>query len=204
LRFNPGGRLEQAINIVNMFVKKGAVILTTKGRARDQQVYTANGEGTLPNFPMIVMVNELSASAAEIVSGSLKDNQRATIVGTRSYGKGSVQEVMNLDQNGGELKLTVAYYYLPSGRLVHRKPGATDWGVEPQIIVPMDDKGENVIREAMAEKDIIHRPPSTQPTTAADASATDGQLKQAEATMIGLMVLDKGVPTTGPSTMPVQ
>ncbi len=82
---------------------------------------------------MAVLVNEHSASASEIVAGSLKDNKRALIVGTRTYGKGSVQELVPLDGKG-ELKMTVAYYYLPSGRLVHKKKDATDWGgVEPHV-----------------------------------------------------------------------
>ena len=121
-----------------MLVPKGETILTTRGRARPEQKRISDGEGILPNFPMIVLVNEHSASAAEIVSGSLMDNKRAVVLGERSYGKGSVQEVIPLDEQGGELKLTVAYYYLPSGRLVHKRPGATDWGVQPQIYVPMD------------------------------------------------------------------
>src|SRR5213076_2855488 len=99
----------------------------------------------LPKFPMIVLVNEHSASASEIVSGSLKDNNRALVIGQRTYGKGSVQEVIPLDSKGGELKLTVAYYYLPSGRLVHKKKDATDWGVEPNIIVPADEETEKKI-----------------------------------------------------------
>ena len=137
LRFNPGGRLDEAIKIIDLFIEEG-VIVKTKGRSRPEQVATAKPEGTLPRFHMVVLVNEHSASASEVVAGSLLDNRRAVIIGERTYGKGSVQEPIPLD-GGGDLKLTVAYYYLPSGRLVHRLKDATDWGVEPQIIVKMDE-----------------------------------------------------------------
>jgi len=81
------------------------------------------------------------------------DNKRALVIGTRSYGKGSVQEVIPLESNGGELKLTVAYYYLPSGRLVHRKKDATDWGVQPNISVPMDATAEaKVIKDRSSRR----------------------------------------------------
>ena len=146
LRWNPGGRLDEAVKIVNMFIDHG-VIVSTEGRSRPKEVKTASAGNALPYFPMVVLVNEGSASASEIVSGSLKDNHRALIVGTRTYGKGSVQELIPLDGNSGELKLTVAYYYLPSGRLVHRKKDATDWGVDPQIDVPMDEATERKVAD---------------------------------------------------------
>ena len=149
----------------------------------------ATGEGTLPYFPMIVLVNEHSASAAEIVSGSLKDNNRALVVGTRTYGKGSVQELIPLDNNGGELKLTVAYYYLPSGRLVHRKKDAKDWGVEPQIIVPVDEATERQVLEMHVVQETVRRPipkPTTRAATQPTAAPVDVQLQQAINTMVGL------------------
>jgi carboxyl-terminal processing protease len=206
LRFNPGGRLDQAIRVVNLFVQKGSIIVTTRGRNRPEQITYAK-DGALPWFPMIVLINEHSASASEIVSGSLKDNHRAEIVGARSYGKGSVQEVIPLDDNSGELKLTVAYYYLPSGRLVHRKKDATDWGVEPQIIVPVDDAGQHDIREQMLMRDTIRRLPTTASATATTKPTTqpvDPQLQAAENTIIGWAYLGNGFPpTTEPaSSMP--
>jgi carboxyl-terminal processing protease len=207
LRFNPGGRLEQAIKVVNLFVKDG-VIVSTKGRNRPEQIARADGKGTLPDFPMIVLVNEQSASAAEIVSGSLKDNHRALVVGTRTYGKGSVQELIPLDNNGGELKLTVAYYYLPSGRLVHKKKDSTDWGVVPQIIVPMDEAAENEVLETRRNQEAIRSQTSKSAVKAAAAAATqpsDTQLEQAMNTMVGLIVLqNSGAPAapSGPTTQP--
>ncbi len=200
LRFNPGGQLEQATNIVNLFVKEG-VIVTTRGRNRPEDIRRANGVGTLPIFPMIVLVNDQSASASEIVSGSLKDNHRALIIGQRTFGKGSVQEVIPLDNNSGELKMTVAYYYLPSGRLVHRKKGATDWGVEPQIIIPMDEDAETALRDHMEQQEEIHGASTRatiMATTLATTSPIDPQLQQAVTTMVGLLYLDN---TQSPSAM---
>lgn len=167
LRFNPGGRLDEAKDVVDLFLESG-VIVSTKGRSRPEDVAYARQEDTLPDFPMAVLVNEHSASASEIVAGSLKDNKRALIVGARTYGKGSVQEVIPLDAKG-ELKLTVAYYYLPSGRLVHRKKDATDWGVEPHVKVEVDPEKQMAIMRDMDQRDRFARPetrPTTEPTTA--------------------------------------
>ncbi len=208
LRYNPGGRLDQATKVVNMFVDKG-VIVSTKGRNRPEQKTLATVEGTLPYFPMVVLVNEHSASASEIVAGSLMDNKRALVMGNRSYGKGSVQEIMPLDSKGGELKLTVAYYYLPSGRLVHRKKDAKDWGVEPQVIIPMNDtQSANAMRERMSAE-LMRRPttgPATQQSIVMPATQpTDPQLDSALKTMIGYVIFqgDRFSSAAGPTTQPV-
>jgi len=194
LRFNPGGRLDQATKIVDLFVEEG-VIVSTRGRNRPEQVIRAESEGTLPYFPMIVIVNESSASASEVVAGSLMDNGRAVVLGTRSYGKGSVQELIPLDSKSGELKLTVAHYYLPSGRLVHRKKDATDWGVQPQIVVPMEPVAEAKMRKEQYENELFKRPLPKSTTQAMGQPApatqpTDTQLQQAINTMIALVVFE--------------
>ena len=232
LRWNPGGRLDQATKIVDLFLEEG-VIVSTKGRNRPERVEEAEPEGTLPLFPMVVLVNEHSASAAEIVAGSLKDNNRALVVGTRSYGKGSVQEVIPLDGDAGNLKLTVAYYYLPSGRLVHRKKDAKDWGVEPQIVVPIDDATERVLFRQIEEAAYFHRPggnganggarpqppatqpapvtqpattrpagPATQPSTQPTGPVADAQLDAALSTLIGHIVLDSHKQAKGEAPPP--
>jgi carboxyl-terminal processing protease len=210
LRFNPGGQLDQAEAIINMLIPRGQVILTTRGRARPEQKKISDGEGVLPNFPMIVMVNEHSASAAEIVSGSLMDNKRAVVLGERTYGKGSVQEVIPLDEQGGELKLTVAYYYLPSGRLVHKKPGATDWGVQPQIYVPMDLATQEKVLLEQEQKETFNRPipkAVSQPSTAQASTqptaqpVDDVQLQAAINTMLGVLVFETHPPA--PNGIPV-
>ena len=140
LRFNPGGLLPTAIAISNKFLKKGDKIVSTKGRTVPERTALADGQNTFPaEVPLVVLVNEASASASEILAGALAENGRAKIVGTRSFGKGSVQQVKRLESGGGAIKLTNAYYYLPSGRNLHRKPGATQWGVDPDdgFYVPM-------------------------------------------------------------------
>jgi carboxyl-terminal processing protease len=222
LRFNPGGRLDQAEQIINMLVPAGRTIVTTKGRNRPEHREMSDGKDVLPNFPMIVLVNEHSASASEIVSGSLMDNRRAVVVGERTYGKGSVQELIPLDEKGGELKLTVAYYYLPSGRLVHRRKDATDWGVLPQIYVPMDEATEEKVWKERDEHEMFRRPmpksvtrPTTVPSVATSQPAIqpmdDTQLQAGINTMLGVIVFESqpthpmasiAAPATMPSTQP--
>jgi carboxyl-terminal processing protease len=217
LRFNPGGRLDQAKDVVNLFVRDG-VIVVTRGRNRPEEITRAEPDKALPDFPMAILVNEHSASASEIVAGSLMDNKRALVIGTRTYGKGSVQELIPLE-GGGELKLTVAYYYLPSGRLVHRKKDAKDWGVEPQVVVPMDEDSEKLVLEDHYEQELFHKPLSMQTTrpvpgaTEPAAPATqpvDPQLEAAVSTMIGHIILEGAhlpdqastIPATQPTTEP--
>lgn len=192
LRWNPGGELSQAEKVVDLFVRDG-VIVTTRGVHQPEEVAMAHDEGTLPDFPMVVLVNEYSASASEIVAGSLKDNHRALVLGARTFGKGSVQSVIGLDGDRGQLKLTVAYYYLPSGRLVHKKEGATDWGVEPQIGVAMDEATGAAIYQQMESTGHFRRPypadATTRPATLPTTQATDTQLEAAVSTLIGHIVL---------------
>ncbi|MBL1279444.1 MAG: S41 family peptidase [Fluviicola sp.] len=120
LRGNGGGLLIEAIKIVNLFVPKGQVIVTTKGRVLEEnRVYKTEYAPIDLNIPVVVLVNEGSASASEIVAGSLQDLDRAVIVGTQSFGKGLVQRTYDLDY-GSKMKLTIAKYYTPSGRCVQR------------------------------------------------------------------------------------
>ena len=129
LRNNPGGLLNQAISVVDMFVKNG-VIVSQKGRdVADEEKFEANKLGFKTDLPLVVLVNEGSASASEIVSGSLQDHKRAVVIGEKTFGKGSVQAVLPIDNEKTEnIKLTIAKYYLPSGRTIQ----AT--GVTPDII----------------------------------------------------------------------
>ena len=120
LRGNGGGLLVEAVKIVNLFVKKGQVVVTTKGRvAEENRVYNTLEEPTDLTIPITVLIDEGSASASEIVSGSLQDLDRAVIIGTTSYGKGLVQRTYDL-KYGSKMKLTIAKYYTPSGRCVQR------------------------------------------------------------------------------------
>lgn len=120
LRRNPGGILEQSLQTSNLFLKNGLEIASVRARGGDNQSYTARGNPPLPNVPLIVLTDEGSASASEIVAGALQDHDRAVIVGQTSYGKGLVQSVYNLD-GGYALKITTAKWYTPSGRSIQRE-----------------------------------------------------------------------------------
>ena len=152
LRNNPGGLLSQAIGVVNLFVDSG-VIVSQKGRsAEDEEKFEAVASKMKTKLPLVVLVNEGSASASEIVSGSLQDHKRAIIIGEKTFGKGSVQAVLPIDNEKSEnIKLTIAKYYLPSGRTIQ----AT--GVTPDVIVnsgkvTQDEDDKFKIKEADLKK----------------------------------------------------
>ena len=128
LRNNPGGLLSQAIKITETFLDGGEIV-STRGRDKnDIRIFNAKKGYKINNKPLIVLINQGSASASEIVSGALKDHKRAILLGEKSFGKGSVQSIIPLKNRGG-LRLTTAKYYLPSGESIHEK------GVEPDITV---------------------------------------------------------------------
>lgn len=137
LRYNPGGLLTSSVEVSDLFVdgsKYDGKIVSTKGRNTLEKHYTAHKEGTLPPFPMAILVNQFSASASEIVSACLQDHERCVIVGERTWGKGSVQNVIELEDGKSALKLTTAGYFRPNGHNIHRfddsKP-EDEWGVQP-------------------------------------------------------------------------
>ena len=128
LRNNPGGLLDQAIEVSAGFLDKEKVVVSVKGKAGVlKEFQTENDQFLVPNLPIVVLINEGSASASEIVAGALQDHKRAVIMGSKSFGKGSVQTVIPLENNQGALKMTTALYYTPSGRSIQ----AT--GIEPDI-----------------------------------------------------------------------
>jgi carboxyl-terminal processing protease len=130
LRNNPGGLLDQAINVSDAFLESGEIVSTRGRRASDTQRYGARPGQIFPGVPVIVLINQGSASASEIVAGALQDHRRARVIGTRSFGKGSVQTVIPLSGGmDGALRLTTAKYYTPSGRSIQ----AT--GIDPDILV---------------------------------------------------------------------
>jgi carboxyl-terminal processing protease len=133
LRFNPGGLLNVATEVADLFLDEGKIV-STKGRNVEEQVVKARKAGTFTGFPMVVLINRFSASASEIVSACLQDHHRAVVVGERSWGKGSVQNVIELEGGKTALKLTTASYHRPSGKNIHRLPKAKEsdeWGVSP-------------------------------------------------------------------------
>jgi carboxyl-terminal processing protease len=135
LRGNGGGLLIEAVNIVNLFVKKDQTVVTTKGRIKDEnRTYKTMNNPTDLNIPLVVLVDGGSASASEIVAGSLQDLDRAVIIGTNSYGKGLVQRTFDL-KYGSKVKLTISKYYTPSGRCVQRlEYYDREAGEKPQVI----------------------------------------------------------------------
>lgn len=139
MRNNPGGLLNQSIEVSDIFLKSGTIV-TTRGRTKNMESKAvAKDDGDEPTCPIVVLVNEGTASAAEIVSGALQDNGRAVILGTQTFGKGSVQTVIPLE-DGGALKLTTAKYYTPQGRSIQAE------GITPDIAVkqvrPAEEKAE--------------------------------------------------------------
>ncbi len=133
LRTNPGGLLSSAVEVSDLFVDSGTIV-STKGRNTRERRFTARRDGTLSDLPMVVLVNRHSASAAEIVAACLQDHDRAKVIGERSFGKGSVQNILELDGGASFLKLTVETYFRPSGKNIHKFPDAKEedeWGVSP-------------------------------------------------------------------------
>jgi carboxyl-terminal processing protease len=159
LRNNPGGLLTQAVRIADLFLDSGLIVYT-EGRIESQkQKYFAQKDGSWMDFPMVVLVNGGSASASEIVAGALQDHKRAVVLGTKTFGKGSVQTILPLDDNSA-LRLTTARYFTPSGRSIQ----AT--GIVPDIVVdatqPQDGKPEEKKRPMLREENLPGHLPSPQ------------------------------------------
>lgn len=128
LRNNPGGILNSGVSVADHFMSQGLIVSTrTRGEVEDLRL-SADNKQLLGNIPLVVLINSGTASAAEIVAGALQDSHRATIVGEKSFGKGSVQSVFPLS-NGGALKLTTAHYFTPSGRVIHHQ------GIQPDVVI---------------------------------------------------------------------
>jgi carboxyl-terminal processing protease len=188
LRNDPGGLLIQAIEVSDMFLKSG-VIVSTRGRTKNMETKAmARDEGNEITCPIVVLVNEGTASAAEIVAGALQDNGRALIIGTKTFGKASVQTIIPLE-DGSALKLTTARYYTPKGRSIQAE------GIKPDIIVkyvrPSEDTENNYWEDRLREKDLKgHIKPAKEDGTKLDEAvvkdikdpsdvAHDNQLKAA-------------------------
>ncbi len=165
LRFNPGGLLTGAVDIAKLFLPANKMIVFTKGRKPEYyQEFKTSTDGAYLSLPMAVLVNQASASASEIVAGALQDHERAFVVGQRTFGKASVQQVMPL-AGGAGLRLTIARYYTPSGRLIQRdyrnKEKAEEGGIWPDIeeIVKADDE----FKVFLPYRDIVYVPGQKEP-----------------------------------------
>lgn len=150
LRNNPGGLLDQAVSVADLWLSEGTIV-TTKGRGTREEVQRAHRGETEPGYPMVVLINEGSASASEILAGALQDHGRAVLMGTTSFGKGSVQTVIDLDDGSG-LKLTVARYFTPRGTPIGEKGIRPDVLVEDERSRPRPGGSEQVSEEALEKE----------------------------------------------------
>jgi carboxyl-terminal processing protease len=192
LRFNPGGLLNIAVDMSDRFIKKG-VIVSTKGRHKSQEhKYKAHRSGTYKNFPLIILVNNGSASASEIVAGAVKDHSRGLLLGTKTFGKGSVQSLIPIENKDTALKLTTAKYYTPSGTLID------GIGIEPDIKVDLTKKEIRELHKnlILANATDIRTKDRKEPSTDIEDSDDEGkfvdvQLSRAIDVMKGIRVYAK-------------
>jgi carboxyl-terminal processing protease len=181
LRFNPGGLLNSAVDISNLFIAEGRIV-STKGRNSPERIWNAKKIVKFADVPMVVLVNRFSASASEIVSACLQDHHRATIVGERTWGKGSVQNVIELEEGRSAIKLTTAAYLRPSGKNIHRFPDAKEtdeWGVTPDkgYALKLDQEELYKLLDYRRDRDILRTPGAAQPKNGkTEKSFTDRQL----------------------------
>ncbi|PTX92639.1 S41 family peptidase [Opitutus sp. ER46] len=148
LRNNPGGLLDAAVEVAEPFFKRGELIVSTKGRKRsDHEEYRAELDGDPVDVPVVVLINAGSASAAEVVTGALKDTGRAVVIGERSFGKGSVQSIFKLE-NGEGLRLTTGRYFTPAGVSIHER------GIAPHVEVVMTPEEDNKLARQRSRPDI--------------------------------------------------
>ena len=148
LRDNPGGLLDSAVKVAEPFFKKGEMILYTQGRKEsDKEQFLSESEGEPLSLPVAILINEGTASAAEIVTGAMKDTGKAVVVGERSFGKGSVQTIIKLNR-GEALRLTTAHYYTPSGAIIHQK------GISPHVEVVLSSEDDSKVSRQISRSDI--------------------------------------------------
>jgi len=206
LRNNPGGQLGQAIDTVDLFVDNG-IIVSQKGKdKRENEEFEATAQATITKVPMVVLVNGGSASASEIVAGGLQDLKRAVIVGQDTFGKGSVQRIIPITDDGSEaIKLTIAKYYLPSGRTIQAKGIVPDVSVFPGKVLTKEKSEFNIKEENMRkhlqvelskvqtdkpkEKKIVKKENKNIITT--EAVMEDNQLKTAIDILKSLTIMNK-------------
>lgn len=176
LRYNSGGLLTTAIDVCNKFISEGLIVSRVHRPGKMTIYEDAKKNGTHPNYPLVILVNSSSASASEIVAGALSDkaHERATLVGTRTHGKGSVQGITSIGGSRAELKYTMAHYHLPSGQRVESrdamtKLGRKDWGVAPDVQVDLISDEVRKMNEVQRDNDVLFH---------ADHENSDGSVKK--------------------------
>jgi len=193
LRFNPGGYLRAAVEISDMFIDDGLIVSIRPRDSSQAQVYKGRHEGSMLDFPIVVLVNGGSASASEIVSACLQDQERAIVMGERSFGKGSVQDIrdLNLGDGKSQLKLTIASFWRPSGKNLNRFPNSKetdDWGVSPlpEHTIALSPNERWQLREHLVNREAVPRRDNSAPKQPKE-DFTDKQLNAA------LQLLEKQV-----------
>ena len=190
LRNNPGGLLTASVEVTEKFIESGRLVVYTEGRVRNQNMrFQANGKRVYTDFPMVVLVNQGSASASEIVAGALQDWGRAIVIGTPTFGKGSVQTIIPLSDGSG-LRLTTAKYFTPKGRSIHGK------GIAPDIVVELPKPPPG----AAAEPPV----PVPTPTDFQEQLKKDIQFQRALDLLKAMKILDKSRPTPAGSQAQTQ
>jgi carboxyl-terminal processing protease len=156
LRFNPGGLLKSAVDMCDLLLPPGRRIVSTKGRESKESEQSASRNRGFSDVPLVILVNDISASASEIVSGAVQDHHRGLILGDRTFGKGLVQNLEALNASGSAyIKLTTAKYYLPNGRCIQKEPSATVWGVDPDVPLKLVPKEMRKVLELRRKFDVL-------------------------------------------------
>ncbi len=181
LRYNPGGYLSQAVEVANLFLEEGELITYTDGRTTEPQHYYAKSSGgdDFDTIPMVILLNEFSASASEVVTGALRDNNRAVVVGQTSFGKGSVQEVFPLRGDAG-LRLTVATYYTPDGDNIHEK------GIKPDVEAERlsEEQAEEILEKEYSDVTRLERLMERDPQLKKAYQVILGEIKDGDTALI--------------------
>jgi carboxyl-terminal processing protease len=161
LRYNPGGLLQAATEVVDRFIADGTIVSTRADRRTPNgpTVAPAKEDGDEIDLPTVVLVNQYSASASEIVSGALKDHGKALVIGERTFGKGSVQMLFPLYNRRAYLKLTTSHYYLPNGKCIHRDENSQEWGVDPDVTIEMTPEQMRAAIDARQDLDVLRDNP---------------------------------------------
>lgn len=204
LRYNPGGSLEAAVETCRLFMEPG-LIVSTRGRSLSEE-FRATARGPYADLPIVVLVNRYSASASEIVASCLQDHGRAAVVGERTWGKGSVQHVISLEGGESLLKLTVAGYWRPSGKNIHRGADAKetdDWGVWPDegLLVKLEGDTEDAVLKWRREHDIYRPAAEAAPTATTTPTAAPMPAASPPPTATAPQA-DKGSPPATPDAGP--
>ena len=187
LRNNPGGLLDVAVGVCELFLARNQLIVTTKGRLRNQNLeFHANADGIVNGVPLVVLINEGSASASEIFAGAIQDHRRGIILGTKSHGKASVQTIFPL-KDGSALRLTTSKYFTPSGRSIHGQ------GILPDVLVPFERPTTETAKKGQDAEELFDRVESGAPVkddgkAEAKKKPLDNQLARAVDLLKGIKV----------------